>query len=290
MTTLAADKEDVEFRQRHSLVHYADLGHSHAKPMPLYLNDRSNLVGTRLLTKCRLGYVLLMENVGRMLNWPPARCVCVMCDDEAVEDMQHFLIECKALEPCRVLFRTEAAAALLFAGGGAQCAMDALFGSDTEQMQLVLGGLAVFPVAGEPEDVARATWALDKATKNFLVACWRYRAYLVGHLSVQRGALVVEPATDARELRTAALPLRTPQQMEQCRPFWSNWILRESGTGRSKRNKGRSPFFVVWAGRWPGIYTTWLECSASVAGYPGAKFRGFARMGEAQRAWREGPD
>ena len=128
MTTLAADKEDVEFRQRHSLVHYADLGHSHAKPMPLYLNDRSNLVGTRLLTKCRLGYVLLMENVGRMLNWPPARCVCVMCDDEAVEDMQHFLIECKALEPCRVLFRTEAAAALLFAGGGAQCALDALFG------------------------------------------------------------------------------------------------------------------------------------------------------------------
>ena len=62
--------------------------------------------------------------------------------------------------------------------------MDALSRSDTEQMQLVLGGLAVFPVAGEPEDVARATWALDKATKNFLVACWRYRAYLVGHLSV----------------------------------------------------------------------------------------------------------
>ena len=135
MTTLAADKEDVEFRQRHSLVHYADLGHSHAKPMPLYLNDRSNLVGTRLLTKCRLGYVLLIENVGRMLNWPPARCVCVTCDDEAVEDMQHFLIECKALEPCRVLFRTEAAAALLFAGVGAQCALDALFGSDTEQMR-----------------------------------------------------------------------------------------------------------------------------------------------------------
>ena len=66
----------------------------------------------------------------------PGQVRGVVCDDETVEDMQHFLIECKALEPCRVLFRTEAAAALLFAGGGAQCAMDALSGSDTEQMQL----------------------------------------------------------------------------------------------------------------------------------------------------------
>ena len=76
--------------------------------MPVYLDDRSNLVGTRLLTKCRLGYVMLMDNVGRMLNWPAARCVCVMCDDGAAEDMRHFLIECSALEPCRAHFRAEA--------------------------------------------------------------------------------------------------------------------------------------------------------------------------------------
>jgi len=290
VSTLATDREALEFGQRRSLSRYAELGQSHAKPMPMYLDDRSNLVGTRLLTKCRLGYVMLMDNVGRMLNWPATRCVCVMCDDGAVEDMRHFLIECSALEPCRAHFRAEAKAALLLAGNGAQLATDALSGSPVEQLMLVLGGLTVFRATGDPEDVAKAAWALDKATKNFLVACWRYRAHLIGHLSVHHGSLVVEPATDARELRTTAPLAHTAQQMERCRPFWSSWIPREHTVGRSKRGKGRSPFFVVWVGRCIGIYTTWRECSALVSGYPGARFRGFDRMEEAQRAWREGPD
>ena len=107
----------------------------------------------------------------------------------------------------------------------------------------------MFRATGDPEDVAKAAWALDKATKNFLVACWRYRAHLIGHLSVHHGSLVVEPATDAREPRMTAPVAHTAQQMERCRPFWSNWIPREHTVGRSKRGKGRSPFFVVWVGR-----------------------------------------
>lgn len=258
--------------------------------MPTYLDDRSNLVGTRLLTKCRLGYVMLLQSVGKMLNWPPARCTCVMCEDDAVESMQHYLVECGALEPCRVRFRTEARAALRLAGGGSQRAMNALVGPPDEQLRLVLGGLELFGVAGEPEDVGKAAWAFDKATKNFLVACWRHRAHLIGHLSVQHGALVCEPATDARVMGPGSAPSRTPQQMEQYRPFWSDWVprARDVAEGRKKRSKARSAFFVVWAGRRAGIFTTWRECMSSVAGFPQAKFRGFAGLREAQCAWRDG--
>ena len=58
---------------------YADLKQSYADGMPRYLDDRYNLAGTRLLTKCRLGYVMLMQSVGRMLHWPEARATCAMC-------------------------------------------------------------------------------------------------------------------------------------------------------------------------------------------------------------------
>jgi hypothetical protein len=199
------------------------------------------------------------------------------------------LAECKALDPCKARFRTEASSALLLAGNGAHEAMDALHGPAKDQLRLVLGGLAVFSVSGDAEDVARAAWALDKAIKNFLVSCWRYRAFLVGHLSVQHGSLVVEPATDARDLRTITPVVRTAQHLERFRHFWTDWIQRDPGEGRSGRSKGRSPFFVVWAGRWTGICTTWRECRAGVSGYPGARFRGFDRLDEAQRAWRKGP-
>ena len=141
-------------------------------------------------------------------------------------------------------------------------------------MKLVLGGLALFPATGEAEDVAKAAWALDKTTKNFLLACWRRRAHFVGHLRVCGGALVREDATDARE--AASVPAETPRrsaaQLEACKPFWVDWIRKPAKPRSGKRSKGRSPFFVVLAGSRPGIFTSWMECKQSVSGFPGAKF------------------
>ena len=124
-----------------------------------------------------------------------------------------------------------------------------------EFVKLVLGGLALFPATGEAEDVAKAAWALDKTTKNFLLACWRRRAHFVGHLRVCGGALVREDATDARE--AASVPAETPRrsaaQLEACKPFWVDWIRKPAKPRSGKRSKGRSPFFVVLAGSRPGV-------------------------------------
>ncbi len=34
-------------------------------------------------------------------------------------------------------------------------------------------------------------------------------------------------------------------------------------------------FYVVWAGRTPGIYRSWKECESQVKGYSGARFKSF---------------
>lgn len=35
-------------------------------------------------------------------------------------------------------------------------------------------------------------------------------------------------------------------------------------------------FYVVWAGRTPGIYNSWKECESQVKGFKGARFKSFA--------------
>lgn len=47
--------------------------------------------------------------------------------------------------------------------------------------------------------------------------------------------------------------------------------------------------YVVWAGRKPGIYTTWDECKKQVDGYPGSKFKSFASLELAEAAFGRQP-
>ena len=37
----------------------------------------------------------------------------------------------------------------------------------------------------------------------------------------------------------------------------------------------KSKYYVVWNGRKPGIYEGWDKCRDQVAGFTGAKFKGF---------------
>lgn len=46
-------------------------------------------------------------------------------------------------------------------------------------------------------------------------------------------------------------------------------------------------FYVVWVGQTPGIYRTWAECAAQVNGFPGAKYKAFDRLEQAQQALRQ---
>lgn len=47
-------------------------------------------------------------------------------------------------------------------------------------------------------------------------------------------------------------------------------------------------YYVVWAGREPGIYRDWARCKAQVDGFSGAEYKSFASAVEAERAWIEG--
>lgn len=44
----------------------------------------------------------------------------------------------------------------------------------------------------------------------------------------------------------------------------------------------KKKYYAVKKGKSTGIFQTWEECKASVGGYPGAEYRGFATKGEAQ--------
>ena len=47
----------------------------------------------------------------------------------------------------------------------------------------------------------------------------------------------------------------------------------------------KKKFYVVWAGRQPGIYTTWAECAEQVNGFNNAKFKSFPTEAQAKAAF-----
>ena len=52
----------------------------------------------------------------------------------------------------------------------------------------------------------------------------------------------------------------------------------------------KNKFYVVWHGRNPGVYSSWEACEKEVAGYNGAKFKGFPDRLSAETAFKEGPE
>lgn len=47
-------------------------------------------------------------------------------------------------------------------------------------------------------------------------------------------------------------------------------------------------FYVVWAGRKPGVYDNWEDCLEQVNNFPGASYKAYPTSAEATRAYREG--
>lgn len=50
----------------------------------------------------------------------------------------------------------------------------------------------------------------------------------------------------------------------------------------------KQKYYVVWAGREPGIYNTWNECRTQTDGFPGARFKSFPSLAEAKAAFASG--
>ncbi len=52
----------------------------------------------------------------------------------------------------------------------------------------------------------------------------------------------------------------------------------------------KNKFYVVWAGRTPGIYDNWNVCKAEISGFPGAHYKGFPNREDAEAAYNMGFD
>ncbi|RMD97061.1 MAG: ribonuclease H, partial [Bacteroidetes bacterium] len=54
-------------------------------------------------------------------------------------------------------------------------------------------------------------------------------------------------------------------------------------------SKSKKKYYVVWVGAKPGIYESWDQAKAQIAGFPGAKYKSFPTKAEAERAYRQAP-
>ena len=52
----------------------------------------------------------------------------------------------------------------------------------------------------------------------------------------------------------------------------------------------KNKYYVVWQGRHPGVYGDWEACKREIAGFKGAKFKGFPERIGAEKAFAQGPD
>ncbi len=50
----------------------------------------------------------------------------------------------------------------------------------------------------------------------------------------------------------------------------------------------KKKYYVVWVGMTPGIYKTWDECLQQTKGYPGAKYKSYKSLAEANDAYANG--
>ena len=134
----------------------------------------------------------------------------------------------------------------------------------------------------------KARWFVDKAVKNFLVACWRLRESVVGVMTVVAGCLVVDRSSS----RSTAAVLEAQASFGEVdvegiwvgtRSFWSEWIPvrpRDELMVWPVR-KGPSAFYAVRRGREVGLFYSWAHCRRSVAGFVGSVFCGRLTLAEA---------
>lgn len=54
--------------------------------------------------------------------------------------------------------------------------------------------------------------------------------------------------------------------------------------------KKKPKFYVVWQGHQPGVYKTWPECQKQIAGFSGAKYKSFASLVLAEKAFTDDAD
>ena len=264
--------------------------------IPQYLNDRSNVQGVRLMTKCRMGYLYLMDRIAKAASAEVISPLCPLCHCGMVEDVEHFLLDCSALDPCRrqLEFRLEQALPEL---GPPGCELlERYSGERKGRLRVLLGDLDVQYEAQDDPDAdsmlrdqaARARYFTDKSVKNFLVACWCVRECVVGSQTVVAGHLVSTPSSrslvDLYTSQMRLVELEGTDLWSGTKSFWSEWtpkVYPEEKLTWPKR-KGPSAFYAVKRGRTVGLFYKWSDCRRSVAGLVDSVFCGRQSLAEAE--------
>ena len=115
---------------------------------------------------------------------------------------------------------------------------------------------------------------------------------MIGELRVEHGVLKADAtAEDARSVLRAQgeRPEKREGGFREHEEHWRPWAQRlggRAGIKRVTRARHRSAFYVVWRGREEGLFYSWPGCVRSVANFPGAKFKGFRTLREAEEAQR----
>ena len=295
MRDLCDREEAAEVATRSSLRLYSQLRLKQPS-IPQYLNDRSNVQGVRLMTKCRMGYLYLMDRIAKAASAEVISPLCPLCHCGMVEDVEHFLLDCSALDPCRrqLEFRLEQVLPELGPPGAEL--LERYSGDRKDRLRVLLGDLDVQCEAQvDPDDdsllydqAARARYFTDKSVKNFLVACWRVRECIVGSQTVAAGYLVTTPSSRSLvDLYTSQLQLEELEGTDLwtgTKSFWSEWIPMaepEEKLTWPKRN-GPSAFYAVKRGRTVGLFYKWSDCRRSVAGLIDSVFCGRLSLAEAE--------
>ena len=167
MKEWGVNKEEYSFSRGES----CKLGHQVPER---YLDDRTNLKGTRLKMLCRLGCLPLMDRVGREAKprWQPEMAVCLVCNTGAVEDVRHLMMECPAYAARRNTLMQQVGHAADRAGV-AFASLPA-----AEQLPLLLGKRV-----DSPELENRIDWQV----KKYLCKSWSRRTPVTEAINRQLG-------------------------------------------------------------------------------------------------------
>lgn len=132
-----------------------------------YLDDRTNIKGTRLKMLCRLACLPVMDRVGREVRpkWPKENRVCWTCEDAHVEDVRHFVMDCTRYDAHRTVLLAKVCK-ILESQEGEKTFDDFNMLTAKEQFEILMGKRIGNPQA---EDT------IDKYVKTFLVKCWGCR-------------------------------------------------------------------------------------------------------------------
>ena len=263
--------------------------------IPQYLSDRYNLEGTRLLTKCRMGYLWLMKAVAKTVRHGVVSPQCRLCNYNLVEDVEHFLLSCPVLEPCRQQLESRLLQILPQLGTAGATLMNRFRDGREGRLRVLLGDLSlpggrqVDPLDQELalNQAGKARWYVDKCVKNFLLASWRLRESIVGSMVVAGGVLVVTPSKrsvfDSLDAQEGQQDADMSQVWVDSKDFWTEWIPAPVKVVTSwPVRKGPSAFYAVKVGRQTGIFYKWEDCMRSVAGVDDSVFCGRFTLAEAQ--------